>query len=232
MEKTAEQVYSDLLRGVGSPSVVEPDVLVGYVRDLERMHSMGHITDWQFERAKEAYQATLERDPRQRPGADRATTAPVLPGSANLDPISGAPGAHPVGTGVGAALGGAAAGAAIGTIVGPLGTVIGASVGAIVGGLAGKGVAELIDPTVEQAYWRTEFATRPYGGATSTFDDYAPAYALGVRSNGIESRDSFDDQDSRLAAEWESVRGASPLDWERARPAVRDAWERVDLQRR
>ena len=30
----------------------------------------------------------------------------------NLDPITDAPGAHPVGTGVGAALGGAAAGAA------------------------------------------------------------------------------------------------------------------------
>mgnify|MGYP003391712891 CR=1 FL=1 len=29
-----------------------------------------------------------------------------------------------------------------------------AAVGAIVGGLAGKGVAEMVDPTAEDAYWR------------------------------------------------------------------------------
>ena len=70
---------------------------------------------------------------------------------ANRDPISGAPGAHPLGAGIGAALGGAAAGAAAGTVVGPVGTVVGLAVGAIVGGLAGKGVAESIDPTLEDS---------------------------------------------------------------------------------
>lgn len=71
------------------------------------------------------------------------------PGSPNRDPISGAPGAHPVGTGVGAAAGGVAAGAAIGSVAGPVGTAVGAAVGAIAGGLAGKQVAETIDPTVD-----------------------------------------------------------------------------------
>lgn len=69
----------------------------------------------------------------------------------NRDPITGAPGSHPIGTGVGAALGGAAAGAAAGTVVGPVGTVIGAAVGAVVGGLAGKSVAESADPTREDS---------------------------------------------------------------------------------
>ena len=103
-----------------------------------------------------------------------------LEGSSNLDPISGAPGAHPVGTGLGAALGGAAAGAATGTVAGPAGTVIGAAVGAIIGGLAGKGVAEAIDPTVEAAYWRDNFANRPYVENGSSYDDYGPAYGYGV----------------------------------------------------
>lgn len=71
------------------------------------------------------------------------------PGSPNRDPISGALGAHPIGTGVGAAAGGVAAGAAIGSVAGPVGTAVGAAAGAIVGGLAGKGVAESIDPTVD-----------------------------------------------------------------------------------
>ena len=68
-------------------------------------------------------------------------------GTLNRDPITGAPGAHPVGTGVGAAAGGIAAGAAAGSVVGPVGTVVGAAVGAVAGGLVGKGVAEKVDPT-------------------------------------------------------------------------------------
>ncbi|MCW2950753.1 MAG: hypothetical protein JWN41_1766, partial [Thermoleophilia bacterium] len=71
-------------------------------------------------------------------------------GLANRDPITGAVGAHPVGTGVGALAGGAATGAAVGTVAGPVGTAIGAAVGAVAGGLAGKGVAEEMDPTVDQ----------------------------------------------------------------------------------
>jgi outer membrane lipoprotein SlyB len=68
----------------------------------------------------------------------------------NRDPITGAPGAHPVGVGLGAAAGGIAAGAAVGTVAaGPVGTVVGAAVGAIAGGLGGKAVAEKLDPTVE-----------------------------------------------------------------------------------
>src|SRR5436309_15726480 len=84
---------------------------------------------------------------------------------ANRDPLSGEPGAHPVGTGVGAA-GGGAAGAAIGAVVsGPLspaGAVVGAVVGAVAGGLAGKGAAEAVNPTAEDVYWRSAYATRPY----------------------------------------------------------------------
>ena len=45
-------------------------------------------------------------------------------GEPNRDPITGAPGAHPVGTGLGAT-GGALAGAAAGSLAGPVGTVVG-----------------------------------------------------------------------------------------------------------
>ena len=70
MEKTAEQVYTDLLRQLASPSAVEPQILADAFRDIERMHSMGHITDWQLKNAREAYAATVEREPRQ--GAPRS----------------------------------------------------------------------------------------------------------------------------------------------------------------
>jgi hypothetical protein len=149
----------------------------------------------------------------------------------NRDPISGAPGAHPIGTGVGAALGGAAAGAAAGTVVGPVGTVVGAAVGAIVGGLAGKGVAEAIDPTRELAYWRENYKTRPYADKATAFDEYAPAYGYGVTAYSKYPGRSFDDVDPDLSRDWSASRGKSTLEWDRARFAARDAWDRVGTRR-
>ena len=64
----------------------------------------------------------------------------------NPDPLTGTPGAHPVGTGLGA-VSGAAAGASIGAAAGPLGAALGTVVGAVAGALAGKGAAEAVNPT-------------------------------------------------------------------------------------
>jgi len=234
MEKTSEQMYTDLLRQLADPTVVEPDVLAGYLRDVERMHSMGHITEWQFQRARDAYAATIERDPRQSLVPPSETVPGVgldQLGERNLDPISGAPGAHPVGTGLGAAMGGAAAGAVVASVAGPVGTFIGAAVGAVLGGLAGKGVAELVDPTVEDAYWRDSFAARAYASPESTYDDYGPAYAYGARAYGASEGKSFDAAEEALSAGWNQARGSSTLEWERARAATRDAWERAGQRR-
>jgi len=145
----------------------------------------------------------------------------------NRDPLTGAPGAHPVGTGIGAAIGGAAAGAVTGTMAGPVGTVIGAAAGAIAGGLAGKGVAETFDPTQEHAYWREHHAARPYYDRSYTYEDYGPAYGYGLSAYQRYPGRSFDDLDVELGRDWESARGASRLDWGRARGASRDAWDRV-----
>ena len=147
--------------------------------------------------------------------------------SAHRDPITGAPGAHPVGTGVGAVAGGMAAGAAFGTVAGPVGTAVGAAVGAVVGGLAGKGVAETIDPTREDAFWRENYDRRPYASGSS-FDDYGPAYAYGVGSySRFGDRGSFDQVESDLSRGWNTARGKSNLTWDRARHATRDAWNRL-----
>lgn len=147
--------------------------------------------------------------------------------NANRDPISGTPGAHPIGTGVGATAGGVLAGAAAGTVVGPVGTVVGAAVGAIVGGLTGSGVAEVLDPTSEAAYWRDNYKDRPYAGGATTFDDYGPAYGYGVSSYPKYPGRSFDDVEADLSRDWDDSRGASKLQWDQARYATRDAWERL-----
>jgi hypothetical protein len=145
----------------------------------------------------------------------------------NRDPITGAPGAHPVGTGIGAAAGGIAAGAAAGTMAaGPLGTAVGAAIGAVLGGLGGKAVAEQIDPTVIDDHWRDRYQDEPYYQADMTYDDYAPAYYFGAASRLAYPDEDFEDTESRLASQYDAVRGDSRLDWEHARPAARAEWSR------
>lgn len=147
---------------------------------------------------------------------------------ANRDPISGAPGAHPVGVGIGAAAGGIAAGAAVGSVAGPIGTAIGAAVGAIAGGLAGKGVAEKIDPTIEDAYWRDEHVARSYVEDGYTYDDYGPAYRYGVDSYAAHATTrGWDELEPDLALGWQRSSAGSRLDWDRAKLATKDAWSRL-----
>ena len=149
-------------------------------------------------------------------------------GEPNRDPVSGKPGAHPVGTGVGA-VAGAAAGAAAGTAVaGPAGTLVGGAIGAIAGGLAGKGVAEMVDPTVEESYWREHHRGEPYYVEGREYDeDYAPAYRAGWEGRVKYDGRTFDDVEEDLAADYERFRG-NDVAWEEVRPATRAAWDRVD----
>ena len=147
-------------------------------------------------------------------------------GSENRDPLSGATGAHPVGTGVGAALGGAAAGAAVGTVAGPIGTAVGAAVGAVAGGLFGKGVAEGFDPTVEDTYWRSNYASRPYVKAGTPYEHYQPAYRYGWESRAKMKDQSWQDAQVALRRDWDSHPASKSLAWDSASAPVRDAWDR------
>jgi ElaB/YqjD/DUF883 family membrane-anchored ribosome-binding protein len=58
VEKTPDQVYTDLLRQLASPIGTEPEVLADMFREVERMHSAGQIEDWQLHNAREAYAKT------------------------------------------------------------------------------------------------------------------------------------------------------------------------------
>lgn len=145
----------------------------------------------------------------------------------NPDPITGEPGSHPVGAGVGAALTGAAAGAAGGAIGGPVGTVVGAAAGAVAGGYAGKAVEESFDPTAADAYWREEYRNRSYVDQGADYETYRPAYQYGWETRNQYADRRFEDVETDLERDWASRRGDSDLSWERAKQAVRDAWNRM-----
>jgi uncharacterized protein (TIGR02271 family) len=154
----------------------------------------------------------------------------------NPDPITGAPGSHPVGTGIGAAVGGTAAGlgtaaamgAAAGSVAGPVGTAVGAAIGAAVGGAAGHAIAENVDPTAEDAYWRENYKTRPYYSKDYEYTSYAPAYRMGWESRGTSKYKTFDEAEPELRTRWEREYGKSGLTWDKARLASRDAWDRIE----
>ncbi len=161
----------------------------------------------------------MKREDKGRKGADRDP--------ANRDPITGEPGAHPVGTGVGAAAGGAT-GAAIGAVGGPAGAAVGLVAGAVVGGLAGKAGGESVNPTVEDAYWRETHPLQPYGKERA-YDYYAVAYRTGYEGYAKYGccGKTFDECEAELQADYRRNKGDSDLAWDEAKPATRAAWQRL-----
>jgi hypothetical protein len=99
--------------------------------------------------------------------------------------------------------------------------------GAIVGGLAGKGVAEKIDPTVEDAYWKENYRDRNYVADDADWDAYQPAYRSGYEGYQRYSDRSFDEVEADLRRDWERSPSSQRLGWDKARFASRDAWDRV-----
>ena len=142
--------------------------------------------------------------------------------TAGAAPIPGPLGAHPVGAGLSAAAGGVVADAVFGT-VGREDAVA----GALGSGLAGNTIAESIDPAAEEAYWRENYSSRPYDTRGATFNEYRPAYSYGVDAHRRFQGQSFEQAEPELMRDWDRVKGMSSLTWDSARPAVRDAWQRV-----
>ncbi len=141
------------------------------------------------------------------------------------DPITGAPGAHPVGTGIGAAAGGSVGGA-LGAVAGPIGSAVGIAAGAAAGGLIGKAVAENTDPETENEYWRVHYMSRPYVDRSVTYEYYEPAYRTGYEGWQRYRDRKFEDVEEQLRHDYEGS-GTVKLAWEKAKAAVRDAWDRM-----
>ena len=149
----------------------------------------------------------------------------------NRDPLTGTPGAHPLGTGAGAASGGVA-GAAIGMAVGgPVGSVVGAAIGAIAGGLSGKSAAEAVNPTAEETYWRETYLREPYYVPGKPFEYYAPGFRAGWEGRVRYDGRTFDEAEPELAAEYLFTKSELDPPWADVKAAARAAWNRVDRSR-
>jgi uncharacterized protein (TIGR02284 family) len=94
----------------------------------------------------------------------------------------------------------------------------------------GIGAAEGVNPAAEEAHWRENFKREPYYEQGRSFDDYGPAYRLGV-SGRTRYEGDWESAEPKLASQWQSSRGSSSLSWQQAQPASRAAWERIDSLR-
>ena len=90
-----------------------------------------------------------------------------------------------------------------------------------------------VDTNAEEAYWRENYASRPYTREGRSFLEYKPAYKYGADAHGRYPGRSFDDVEGELRDDWDRFKGTSSLAWDEARDAARDAWQRLkDLMER
>jgi len=94
--------------------------------------------------------------------------------------------------------------------------------------MAGKGVAEQVNPTQEDAYWREHYSNEPYYDRTYTYDDYRGAYRTGYEGYGRlgTSGKRYEEIEPELRRDYERNYGTSRLSWDKAKSAVRASWDR------
>ena len=79
----------------------------------------------------------------------------------------------------------------------------------------------------EEAFWRTQYRSRPYVTYGGRVDDYFPAYRYGIDACLQFPDRPFADIEEILSLNWNRAKGLSSLKWIRARLAVQDSWERT-----
>jgi uncharacterized protein YcfJ len=130
----------------------------------------------------------------------------------------------------GGGIAGAATGGVIGTALGgPIGGAIGAAAGAIAGAAAADKIADVLDPKVEETYWKKTYRSRPYYREGLEFEEYLPAYRLGweIASEEDYKNHDFEQSEHELRNRWQLQQENSNLQWEEVRLAMKDAFDRI-----
>ena len=89
--------------------------------------------------------------------------------------------------------------------------------------------------TYEQSdrHFASNFENAGYRAGDESFDDYRPAYRYGTQSRTrYQDRDWNDRLENELKEGWDKTKGDSRLTWERAKAAVKDAFDTHDANRR
>lgn len=82
----------------------------------------------------------------------------------------------------------------------------------------------------DDAYWQSNYSSRPYAKADWTYDRYRPAYRYGYESAGRYSGREWNDVESELHSGWDRYEHRNASDkstWQEIKDATKDAWDRV-----
>jgi hypothetical protein len=94
-------------------------------------------------------------------------------------------------------------------------------------GTGTTGSMHQIEWGTEDAFWRDNYASRPYARADLGYEAYRPAYQYGVQAASQYRGRRWADIEPELERGWEGFRGESKSTWQEIKDAVRDAWDRV-----
>ena len=83
----------------------------------------------------------------------------------------------------------------------------------------------------EDAYWRENFARRPYASGRQ-YEEYRPAFKYGYESGTHHMGRGWNEVESDLRTGWDRFEGKGPggAAWENVKDAVKDAWHRITGQ--
>jgi len=79
-------------------------------------------------------------------------------------------------------------------------------------------------------YWRTNYSSRPYFESNREYERYAPAYRLGYDSYTTFGRDrgmTYEEAEPMIHKAYERRHQNHDLNWEHAKQAIRDVWDRL-----
>jgi hypothetical protein len=80
----------------------------------------------------------------------------------------------------------------------------------------------------EDAYWRSNYRTRPYASVNEyEYDYFRPGYQYGYDAAGRYQGRPWSEVEPELARDWERYENRGESTWEQMKDAVRDAWDRL-----
>ena len=82
----------------------------------------------------------------------------------------------------------------------------------------------------DDAFWQSNYASRPYASADRSYSHYRPAYRYGYESASRNAGREWTDMESDLRSGWDRYEHRNASDkstWEEIKDATKDAWDRV-----
>ena len=91
-------------------------------------------------------------------------------------------------------------------------------------GLTGGAGSGAEDWASQDAYWRSNFTSRPYVSGDRGYEAYQPGYRYGFESVSRFRGRSWSDVEPDLRSGWERYEHRGESTWDGIKDAVRDAW--------